>query len=95
MAVSHADKHTRIIKCGQQRIATALGMNRHTVSSNLRKLEQRGLLKRLYRMPPPKSLVVWQVIDKPQVARQEHHTQPLKLAPRTIAGTAGMWTARA
>jgi len=80
--VSHADRTTRQTHCGQQRIATALGITRHTVGRNLRKLEQRGLIKRAYRMPPPKSLIVWLIISNPQVAMQIPHTQALNRARR-------------
>jgi biotin operon repressor len=82
MMASHANRQSRMIRIGQQRIATALGVCRQTVGANIRKLAHRGLIARAYRMPPPHSIIVWRLIDNLNIAPDIPHAYALNRARR-------------
>jgi hypothetical protein len=85
LMANHAERTTRIVRIGQQRIATALHIHRHTVGANLRKLERRGLLQRVARMPPPSSIIIWRFLDTPDLSGQIQHAQARHVEPDRTA----------
>lgn len=54
-AIATHSNRAGIVACGQQRIATMLGINRKTVGRNIKILRERGLLQLVYRKPVSKN----------------------------------------
>lgn len=63
---THARKDSRIVMLTQQRIATMLGVCRHTVGRQQQALEASGAISRQYRKPASNGWQqVWKIIDEP------------------------------
>lgn len=82
---AHANKRTRITRCGQARLAAILGVHWQTIGHNQRKLIALGLVERIARMPPPASVVIYRMIDKIDTPIRKTYKHALNEATRCTA----------